>query len=175
MKISTRGRYGLRAMLELARGYGKGPMLMSGIAERQELSRKHLHSLLTSLKNAGLVHSYRGPGGGFVLARSPERIRLSEILHALEGPLSLVQCVDDGDTCHRARRCAARSVWQRVSSAIEDVLDRVTLRDLADSPGRRCAASERNKKTRRAHGRAGRVAKRTRPASRRPRTKAGVK
>ncbi len=130
MRVSTRGRYGLRAMFELARGFGEGPLLMSDIAERQGLSRKHLHALLTYLKSAGLVRSVRGPGGGFVLTRSPDQIRLSEVLRALEGPLSLVDCVADRRSCDRANRCAARGVWQKLSGAIEEVLDGVTLEDL---------------------------------------------
>ena len=86
MQISTRGRYGLRAMFELARGFGQDPLLMSTVAERQGLSRKYLHTLLTTLKTAGLVRSVRGAGGGFVLARPPAEIKLSEVITALEGP-----------------------------------------------------------------------------------------
>ncbi|MGB2987722.1 MAG: Rrf2 family transcriptional regulator [Phycisphaerae bacterium] len=130
MRISTKGRYGLRAMYELARGFGEGPLLMSAIAERQGLSRKHLHTLLTSLKSAGLVRSIRGPGGGFVLTKVPSEIRLSEVLRALEGPLALVHCVPDRRACDRVNRCAARNVWQKLSGAIEEVLDGVTLEDL---------------------------------------------
>ena len=130
MRVSTKGRYGLRAMFELAWSFGEGPLLMSAIAERQGLSRKHLHALLTSLKSAGLVRSIRGPGGGFVLTRSPDQIKLSEVLRALEGPLSLVDCVADRRSCDRANRCAARGVWQKLSGAIEEVLDGVTLEDL---------------------------------------------
>ena len=89
MRMSTKGRYGLRAMFELACQTDAGPVTVAAVAQRQELSRKHLHTLLTALKSAGLVHSVRGPGGGFALARAPERIRLSEILEAVEGPLTL--------------------------------------------------------------------------------------
>ena len=78
MRISTRGRYGLRAMFELARSFGGAPVLMSAVAERQDLSRKYLHALLTTLKSAGLVRSVRGAGGGFLLARPPAEIRISE-------------------------------------------------------------------------------------------------
>jgi Rrf2 family protein len=161
-------------MYELTRGYGKGPMLMSSIAESQELSRKHLHSLLTCLKEAGLVCSFRGPGGGFVLARPPDKIRLSEILHALEGPLSLVHCVDDRGSCHRVNRCAARGVWRRVSTAIEDVLNQVTLRDLVEPKSKACAVPGGKRKTRQTRGHRYRAAKRPRAASRRSRAKAGV-
>ena len=138
MRVSTKGRYGLRAMFELAQCFGERPVLMSTIAAKQDLTRKHLHALLTSLKSAGLVRSVRGPGGGFVLTRSPDQIRLSEILHALEGPLSLVHCVADRRSCDRANRCAARGVWQELSGAIEEVLDNITLADMIAPDGKRC-------------------------------------
>jgi Rrf2 family cysteine metabolism transcriptional repressor len=139
MHISTRGRYGLRAMFELARGFGQTPVLMSTVAERQALSRKYLHALLTSLRTAGLVRSVRGAGGGFVLTRPPAEIRLSEVLHALEGPLSLVGCVADPRACDRASRCPARRVWKQVADAVENVLDNVTLEDLLAPASGRCA------------------------------------
>lgn len=131
MQISTRGRYGLRAMLELARGFGQPPLLMGTVAERQGLSRKYLHALLSALKSAGLVRSVRGTHGGFVLARPPAEIKLSEVLLALEGPLSLVDCVADGRACDRARGCPTRRVWQQLAEALENVLENVTLADLA--------------------------------------------
>jgi len=135
MKISTRGRYGLRAMLELARRFGELPVLTRALAEREGLSPKYLHAQLTALKSAGLVYSIRGAGGGFVLARSPRQIRLSEVLHALEGPLSLVDCVADTRACDRSMRCQARRVWQELSGAIEDVLANITLEDLIAPEG----------------------------------------
>ena len=101
MRISTRGRYGLRAMFELARRQDTGPVTMETVAREQELSRKHLHNLLTALKEAGLVESIRGARGGFVLARPPEDIRLREILEAVEGPLSLVTCVGRREACRK--------------------------------------------------------------------------
>lgn len=134
MKMSTRGRYGLRAMLELARCFGGSPVLMGTLAEREDLSRKYLHALLTALKSAGLIRSVRGTGGGFVLARSPSQIRLSEVLHALEGSLSLVDCVADTRACAKSNQCPARRVWQELSGAIENVLDNVTLEDLISPP-----------------------------------------
>ena len=139
MRISTRGRYGLRAMLELARQFGKVPLLMSTLAQRQGLSRKYLHALLTALKSAGLVRSRRGPGGGFVLARPPAQIKLSEILHALEGPLSLVDCVADRRACNRSKRCPARRVWRDLSGAIEDMLENITLEDMTASEVKTCS------------------------------------
>ena len=130
MRISTRGRYGLRAMFELARGFGQAPILMSTVAQRQDLSRKYLHALLTALKAAGLVRSVRGIGGGFTLTKAPEDIRLSDILHGLEGPMSLVDCVADERVCNRSSRCPTRRIWQELAGAIENVLDNVTLKDL---------------------------------------------
>ena len=139
MKISTRGRYGLRAMLELARCHGQSPLRMRVLAERESLSRKYLHGLLTALKEAGLVRSVRGPGGGFLLARAPSKIRLSQILHALEGPLSLVDCVADERACGRTKSCTARRVWAELSATIESVLEKVTLEDLIASENRACS------------------------------------
>ena len=173
MKISTRGRYGLRAMFELARGFGEGPLRMSTIAERQDLSRKHLHALLTSLKAAGLVCSVRGPGGGFILTRPPDRIRLSEILRALEGPLAVVHCVPNGRACGQISRCAVRNVWQKLSGAIEEVLDGVILEDLVGRQAKACSKPGEGRRKHRSRGRGGPTVKRSGPASRRPGPKAG--
>jgi Rrf2 family protein len=155
MRVSTRGRYGLRAMLELARCFGDAPVAMADLAEREGLSRKYLHALLTGLKSAGLARSVRGAGGGFVLARDPSEIKLNEILDALEGPLCLVDCVADERACDRANGCTARGVWQELSSAIENVLDNVTLADLIAPGNERHSKADRNEKERRPRGRAG--------------------
>jgi Rrf2 family cysteine metabolism transcriptional repressor len=136
MKISTRGRYGLRAMLELARCKRQSPLLMGAVAEREDISRKYLHALLTALKSAGLVSSVRGAGGGFMLTKEPAEIRLSEILRAVEGPLSLVDCVADKRVCGRSNRCVARGVWRELSGAIESMLDSITLEHLIAGQGR---------------------------------------
>jgi len=153
--MSTRGRYGLRAMLELARRFDESPVLMGALAEREGISRKYLHALLTVLKSAGLVRSVRGAGGGFVLARSPSEIRLSEILHALEGSLSLVDCVMDKRACGKASRCTARRVWQELNGAIEDVLASVTLEDLIASEDTTGSRPKGNKRIRSWRTRAG--------------------
>ena len=103
---------------------------MADLAEREGLSRKYLHTLLTGLKAAGLARSVRGAGGGFVLARDPSEINLKEILHALEGSLCLVDCVEDERACDRANGCTARGVWRELSGAIENMLDNITLADV---------------------------------------------
>lgn len=140
MKMSTRGRYGLRAMLELARCHGQSPVLVSVLAEREALPRKYLHGLLTALKEAELVRSVRGPGGGFLLAQAPSEIRLSQIMHALEGPVSLVDCVTDKRACDRAKGCTARRVWTELSQTIENALEKVTLEDLIESENPACSS-----------------------------------
>jgi len=147
MRISTRGRYGLRAMLDLAMNPNCEPVRMSAVARRQALSRKYLHALLTTLKTAGLVRGVRGAGGGFVLARPPAEIKLSEILHALEGPLSLVDCVADERFCDRTNHCPARHVWLTLAGAINDVLERFTLADLVALENEGGAKESRNRGT----------------------------
>jgi len=129
-------------MLELARCHGQSPVLMSVLAERESVSRKYLHALLTALKEAGLVQSVRGAGGGFLLTRAPSEIRLSQILQALEGPLSLVDCVADERVCDKARHCTARRVWAELSGTIESELEKVTLEDLIASESRGCSTPE---------------------------------
>lgn len=136
MKMTTRGRYGLRAMLELARCFGGPPVLMSTLARRERISRKYLHAILASLKSVGLVESSRGAGGGFRLSRHPSRIRVGDILRAVEGPLSLVECVARPSACNRSRTCTARRVWQKLSLAIERVLKDFTLKELIASEPR---------------------------------------
>ncbi len=132
LKLSTKGRYGLRAMIDLAADHGAGPVLVRSVAESQGISSKYLHALLASLKSAGLVRSIRGSGGGYVLAREPEAITLLQILEALEGPLNVVDCVADTELCGRAACCAARDVWVDVSRAIAEVLGGITLAALLE-------------------------------------------
>jgi Rrf2 family protein len=131
LRLSTKARYGLRAMIDLALSNGSGPVLVRSIAARQAVSTKYLHALLATLKAAGLVRAVRGSGGGFMLARPAEEIHLGEILAALEGPLSLVDCVRDGRSCDRSAGCAARDTWASLSRVIEDALASVSLESLA--------------------------------------------
>jgi len=130
LKLSTRGCYGLRAMLELALHYGGKPVLMRSIAENQGISRKYLHALLTSLKSAGFVRSVRGSGGGYLLAKAPANIRVDDVVQALEGSLSITDCVEDPKVCHRSSRCVTHELWQELSQAVARLLSAVTLEDL---------------------------------------------
>jgi len=131
MKLSTKGRYGTRAMLDLALHYGDGPILLKDVARRQEVSERYLEHVVTPLKVAGLLNSVRGAGGGFTLAKPPSQIRLSEIIQAVEGSIAPADCVDDPKVCPRANFCAARDIWTEMKKAMSGVLESTTLEDLA--------------------------------------------
>ena len=127
MKLSTRGRYGVRLMLDLALHYGEGPILLKDIAERQEISEKYLWQLINPLKTTGLVNSLRGAHGGYVLGKSPEAISIKAILQVLEGSLCLVDCVDNPSLCERAPSCISRDIWGEASKNMQQTLEDTTL------------------------------------------------
>lgn len=133
MKVSTRAEYGIRALIDLARHYGEGPVQSHDIARRQGLPEPYLNQLMTVLRRAGLVHSKRGPSGGHVLARSPESITVGEAFLILEGSVAPWLCVEEEDAhCIYAPGCGLRPVWQAVKAATEEVLTRTTLAHLVD-------------------------------------------
>ena len=132
MKLSTRTRYGIRAILELAENTGKGPLQIRTIAQRQAISVKYLEQLMAMLKSAGFVRSIRGSKGGYVLAKAANQIKLSDCFNVLEGTVTTVECVDNDSFCARAADCVVRDVWAQVQQAIENVLESVTLQDLVE-------------------------------------------
>ncbi len=132
MKLSTRGRYGMRAMLDLAQHYQDGLVLVKDVAARQGISERYLEHLFLSLKTAGLVKSVRGAHGGFTLKSAPDRIKLIDIICVSEGPLLLVECVADAGVCPRSSKCAARDVWSELQSVMNEVLRSKTLQDLLE-------------------------------------------
>ncbi|MGA2093221.1 MAG: Rrf2 family transcriptional regulator [Sedimentisphaerales bacterium] len=132
MKLSTRTRYATRAILELAEYFGKGPLQTRVIAKHQEISVKYLEQLMSALKSAGLIRSQRGAKGGYVLAQSPEKIKLSEIFDIFEGPVVTVECVSNEKYCDRAGDCVARQVWCEIQKAIKGILESITLQDAID-------------------------------------------
>ncbi len=134
MKLSTRTRYGVGAILELAMSGNKGPLQLKIIAQRQDISVKYLEQLMVVLKAAGFVRSIRGSKGGYMLAKAPDQIELIDVLHCLEGTVVTVECVANKDYCVRAADCAARDLWVKVQKAIDDVLKSMTLQDLANRP-----------------------------------------
>jgi Rrf2 family cysteine metabolism transcriptional repressor len=132
MKLSTKGRYAMRAMLDLAQHYKEGLVMVKDVAKRQEVSERYLEHLFLSLKTAGLVKSVRGAHGGFTLAKVPNKIKLIDIFSVSEGPLALVECVIDASSCSRSSKCATRDIWGELQSAMHDILGSLTLQDLID-------------------------------------------
>lgn len=134
MKLSTRGRYGLRAMLDIAINQGDGPITLHSISERQGISVGYLEQLMVPLKKEGLIRSVRGAQGGYLLARGPDKITVGDIIRALEGPIAPVACVSEDypEECDRAEGCVTRLVWAKVRDSIAEVLDSLTLADLIE-------------------------------------------
>lgn len=132
MRVSTKGDYGVRALVELAHHYGQGPVQSAEIASRQEVPEPYLDQLLTTLKRAGFIRSVRGPQGGHALIRDPGEVRLSEVVMALEGSLAPISCVEDEQGCAKADGCVQRDVWEQVRDATKQILDNVTIADLAE-------------------------------------------
>ena len=132
MRLSTKTRYAARAMLELALNKADGPLQVKRIARRQQISEKYLEQLIVVLKSAGYVKSVRGPKGGYFLAKDPAEIKLSDIFYSFEGPITTSECVQDIDKCSRSCECVMREVWKKVEESVVDVLDSITLKDLAD-------------------------------------------
>lgn len=130
MRLSTKGRYGARLMLELALNYGKEPVLLKDIAKKQEISEGYLEHLLPLLKAAGLVNSSRGAHGGYTLAKPPSEITLGEVVGAVEGNLAVVECVTAPKVCHRVNFCVTRDIWEELSEKMTEVLEATTLEDM---------------------------------------------
>lgn len=131
MKLSTKGRYGVKAMVELAINYGKGPVSIKIISERQNVSEYYLEQLFSPLRKAGLVKSIRGAQGGYVLNENPIGIRVYDILNVLEGPIEISSCLDEG-TCNNIDCCATRLLWKKIKESIDEVTKSVTLQDIVD-------------------------------------------
>jgi len=135
MRLSTKGRYGVRAMFDLALHYEEGPISLKSIAERQEISEHYLEQLIAILKKAGMVKSARGSQGGYTLAKKPSQITIGDILRVLEGTLAPTDCIEDGSksfNCEKAEWCVTRRVWEEVKMAIEKVVDSISLQQLVD-------------------------------------------
>jgi Rrf2 family protein len=130
MKLSTRGRYSTRLMLELGLRFGQGPVLLKDISNKQEISLKYLGQLIIPLKIAGLIKSTRGSHGGYFLAKPPEDIKLSQILRAVEGNLAFTECVDSPDICYRSENCVAHDIWEDASKQFNDMLNSISLADM---------------------------------------------
>ena len=130
MKLSTKGRYAIRAMLDLALQKRENPTMIKDISKRQNISDLYLEQLFNRLKAAGLVRSTRGPRGGFTLTRSPSMITMSDIVCAMEGSTAPVECVDNPSLCPRADSCVTRKLWLSMKQSMDGVLESTTLKDL---------------------------------------------
>lgn len=130
MKISTRIRYGARAMLELASHFGEGPIELKEIAKKEDISLKYLEQVINPLRAAGLVKSVRGSKGGYSLGKPPSAICLYDVVETLEGPLNLLECLQDSKACQKAPSCVTRDIWKEVSDAISKIFYSVTLEDM---------------------------------------------
>ena len=130
MKISTKGRYALRLMLDLAINYTGEYISIKSIAARQEISEKYLEQIITQLNRAGFVRSVRGAQGGYMLAKAPTEYTVGMILRLMEGSLAPVSCIEEDEPCDRASRCVTQDVWLKIQEAVENVVDNITLADL---------------------------------------------
>lgn len=130
MKITTRVRYGVRLMLELAIYYGKGLQVLKDLAEKEGISEKYLSQIISILKAKGLVNSDRGAHGGYMLAKLPNEITVRNIFDALEGPINIVECIDNPSACDRIPTCITRYIWIKLRDGINSILDSITLEDL---------------------------------------------
>ena len=137
MKLSTRGRYGTRALLDLALHQAEAPVLLRDVAQRQQISLPYLEHLITPLIAGGIVWSTRGARGGVSLAKPPEQIKLSEVIQLLEGSIAPVECVSNPGVCSRSKLCVTRDIWSELKKAMNGILESTTLQDLVERQERK--------------------------------------
>ena len=131
MKLSTKGRYGVKAMVELAIHYGDSPLSIKTISKRQGISEYYLEQLFSPLRKAKLINSIRGAQGGYILGREPKEIKVSDIMYVLEGPIEIADCIE-GVACNNIDCCATRLLWTKIKNSIDEVMEGVTLQDIVD-------------------------------------------
>ncbi len=151
IKVSTKGRYGLRLMLNLASHYNSGnkAVILKNVAQEEDISIRYLEQIIIPLKIKKLVKSIRGAGGGYSLARKPAEINLCEILEALEGTCALVDCIEDSDYCDRIPGCAAYEVWREASQLLQNFFRKVNLQHILDLGEKKLQKSKEKSKTKR--------------------------
>lgn len=148
LKLSTKGRYGLRALIDLAQYSEDTPVSITSISSRQELSERYLEQLMSMLKKAGLVKSIRGAAGGYILAKSADEISVGDVLRALEGSLEPVECagLDPEGGCKAADSCVTKYVWKRINESINHTVDEIMLSQLVEESRKKNC--ERNRENR---------------------------
>lgn len=141
MRISTKGRYGLRFMLDIAEHSDSGNVKLKDIAHRQAISEKYLWQVITPLKAAGMINSSLGPNGGYSLAKAPTDITLHDILAVLEGDCTLVHCVRKPTVCSRSETCATREIWRELNGKIAELMESLTLKDMLENDKKKAGDS----------------------------------
>lgn len=131
MKLSTKGRYGVKAMVDLAINYGEAPVSIKTISKRQNISEYYLEQLFSPLRKAKLIKSIRGAQGGYVLNKEPKYIKVSDIMYVLEGPIEVADCID-GTACDNIDCCATRILWKKIKDSIDSVMESITLEDIVN-------------------------------------------
>ena len=133
MKLSTRGRYGLKAIYQLSQHYGDGPIPLKSIADKENLSESYLEQLFGTLRRNNLLESVRGAQGGYMLSREPNKITVGEVLRILEGDLAPADCIGAEDfECKNEEDCVTKNVWLKIKNSIDEVVDSITLQDMLD-------------------------------------------
>jgi Rrf2 family transcriptional regulator, cysteine metabolism repressor len=131
MRISTKGRYAVRALLEMADSISDKPLLLSYVANKQEIPERYLIQIFSSLRKAGIVNSFRGAKGGFQLAKRTEDLTLADVLEAAEGPIEIIDCLQKNyENCQRLDYCLTKSIWEKVNTEVRSVFQRITLADM---------------------------------------------
>ncbi|MBC7321275.1 Rrf2 family transcriptional regulator [bacterium] len=130
LRLSTKARYGLRALISLARHYGEGPIMAKIIAKEEGISENYLEQIMELLRRSGVVRSVRGAQGGFILVKPPQDIKVKEIIDILEGPITLVDCLSSPGICEKSKNCPARILWEELKENITKFLESKTLADL---------------------------------------------
>ena len=148
IRLSTKGRYGTRLMLNLAHNYNNGneAIILKNVSDAENISIRYLEQIIIPLKINKLVKSIRGAGGGYILARHPSQIKLSDILDSLEGTMCLVECVEDDNYCNRIAECATHNVWKEASLMLKDYFESLTLQDLANHEAKKKKKRKNSKK-----------------------------
>ncbi len=131
MKLSTKGKYGVKAMVDLAINFGKSPISIKNISMRQHISEYYLEQLFSQLRKAKLIKSVRGAQGGYILNKEPKEITVSDIFDVLEGPIEISDCIE-GEVCSNSSCCASRLLWEKLKESIDNVTKTMTLQDMID-------------------------------------------
>ncbi|WP_018589675.1 RrF2 family transcriptional regulator [Terrisporobacter glycolicus] len=132
MKLSTKGKYGLKAIFELSLHVNEGPMPLNMIASKQKIPEQYLEQIFSTLKKSKLITSVRGAQGGYLLNKAPNEVTVGDVLAILEGPVALSQCIIEEGVCENSNDCSTKLVWEKLKKGIEDVLNSITLQDMVD-------------------------------------------